>query len=99
MLKATRYAMKVVGGGYGIVVVETVIGRKEPRYRSGLIYRSFDRFRRDHAIEYINLALSLAGNADIASIPAFSGSSREKAGERVSEAIKKCELIQEELGL
>jgi hypothetical protein len=95
MLIATKQTLKVTPDGDRIVVAETIIGRQENIYRSGLIYHSFDRGRRDHAKEFAELSILLAKSDNKPESLALIGRSEE----RIERAISTCKSIQKELGL
>ena len=95
MLSATRKAAEIVPDGFRIVIAETINGRQEHQYRSGLIFRSFDRARYDHALEYAEISLSMA---DRDNNPAAFALVR-RTPERIKNAIDNCNLIRRKLGI
>jgi len=95
MLVATKRTLEIVPDGYRVIVAETINGRKKHKYREGLIFRSYDRGRCDHAAEYVALSLSLA-ESDWKNM-IFPLENRTSA--RVGNAIKDCKLIKRKLRL
>lgn len=90
MLEATQFIRDKVSPNKRIIVAETINGRRCRKFRSGLIYLSYDLNNIPMAKTFVELSLHFSSNKD----RALFGNIR-----RYESAIKLCNDIRLELGL
>ena len=85
MLALTRYVAEKETDGNRVIVAETINGRRDAKFREGLIYGAYDCDMAKEAAEFARLALWLSINAE------------ESA--RAQNSLKKTQAIAKELNL
>ena len=62
MLKLTRFVSAKEMSGHRVIIAETINGRRDNKYRDGLIYGSYDFVMVEEAKEFARIALWIADN-------------------------------------
>ena len=94
MLNLTQFVASREVDGNRVVIAETINGRRDNKFRNGLIYGSYDCGMLEEAKEFAKTALWLAEN-DSEPVPNKNNWSRE----RIYESLRKTESILRELNL
>ena len=94
MLNLTQFVASKEIDGNRVVIAETINGRRDNKFRNGLIYGSYDCGMLEEAKEFPKIALWLAEN-DSEPIP----NKNNWSTERIYESLRKTESICRELNL